>query len=52
MIIFTYDKAIALSLSDSVRYHFGSLCQRICNLGNYDASALPFCLPLQKINVC
>lgn len=52
MILFINNKAVTLSISDSIKYHFGSLCQRLCNSGKNDASALALCLPLWKSNAC
>lgn len=41
MILFIYNKAVAVSTSDGVKHHFGFLWQRIYNSGKNGASAFP-----------
>lgn len=44
MILFIDNKAVALSISDSVKYNFGYLYLKICISGKNDASVLPLYL--------
>lgn len=41
MILFIYNKAVAVSTSDGVKHHFRFLWQRMYNSGKNGASAFP-----------
>lgn len=52
MILFIDNTAITLYISDSVKYHFGFPCLRICcNSGNKDAFCSSISAEKESVNI-